>query len=311
MNFIASLKYRNEPLFYFGLICFVLSFVFLLLTKISNIQVAGVNAWNKPFKFALSIMLYSWTMAWYCYYKPAFNITLFSWAVIVLLGFEIVYIAIQAGRGQLSHYNMRTPFYLVLFQLMGLAATLVTLYTAYIGLLFFQNSFPDLPAAYLWSIRLGIIIFVVFSFEGVLMGGRMSHTVGAEDGSIGIPLLKWSKQFGDLRVAHFIGMHALQVLPIFAYYFVKNTKAVFMVSALYGLLALYTLIQALNGKPFHKLWASTMQDKTTTVNMNCVKKNKQMPSPAMLVAIFKKATNYVRTINCHHKIHHQLNPTRG
>ena len=133
MNFIESLKYRNEPLFYFGLICLVLSVLFLLLTKISNIQVAAVNAWNKPFKFAFSIMLYAWTMAWYCYYLPSFNIGLFNWAVIVLLGFEIVYIAIQAGRGQKSHFNMSSPFYLVLFQLMGLAATLVTFYTAYIG----------------------------------------------------------------------------------------------------------------------------------------------------------------------------------
>ena len=253
MNFIESLKYRNEPLFYFGLICLVLSVLFLLLTKISNIQVAAVNAWNKPFKFAFSIMLYAWTMAWYCYYLPSFNIGLFNWAVIVLLGFEIVYIAIQAGRGQKSHFNMSSPFYLVLFQLMGLAATLVTFYTAYIGFLFFQTSFPDLPMAYVWGIRLGIVIFVIFSFEGALMGARMSHTVGGLDGSMGIPLLKWSKQFGDLRVAHFIGMHALQVLPLLAFYLLKNTKTIFIVSALYGLLALFSLIQALNAKPFSRL----------------------------------------------------------
>ena len=253
MNFIESLKYRNEPLFYFGLICFVLSIFFLLLTKISNIQVAGVNAWNKPFKFSMSIMFYSLTMAWYCHYLPSFNITLFNWAVIILLGFEIGYIAIQAGRGQQSHFNMSSPFYSVLFQLMGLAATLITLYTAYVGFLFFQNNFPDLPSAYLWGIRLGIVIFVIFSFEGALMGARMSHTVGGQDGGIGIPLLKWNKLFGDLRVAHFIGMHALQILPLLAFYLLKNTKAIFIVSALYGLLAFFTLIQALNGKPFHKL----------------------------------------------------------
>jgi len=253
MNFIESLKYRNEPLFYFGLICFVLSIFFLLLTKISNIQVARVNAWNKPFKFSMSIMFYSLTMAWYCHYLPSFNITLFNWAVIILLGFEIGYIAIQAGRGQQSHFNMSSPFYSVLFQLMGLAATLITLYTAYVGFLFFQNNFPDLPSAYLWGIRLGIVIFVIFSFEGALMGARMSHTVGGQDGGIGIPLLKWNKLFGDLRVAHFIGMHALQILPLLAFYLLKNTKAIFIVSALYGLLAFFTFIQALNGKPFHKL----------------------------------------------------------
>ena len=253
MNFIETIKYRNEPLFYFGLICLVLAVLFLLFTKTSGILVGGVNAWNKPFKFAFSIMLYSWAMAWYCYYLPSFNISLFNWAVIILLGFEIIYITIQAWRGQPSHYNMSSTLYLVLFQLMGLAATLVTLYTGYIGFLFFVTNFPDMPLAYIWGIRLGIVIFVIFSFEGALMGARMSHTVGGKDGGIGIPLLKWSKEFGDLRVAHFIGMHALQVLPILAYYLLKNTKIVFIFSALYGLLALYTMIQALGGRPFHKL----------------------------------------------------------
>ncbi len=240
-------------MFYFGLICFASAIIFLLLTKISSVEVARANAWNKPFKFAAATMLYSWSMAWYCYYLPSFNIDLFNWAIIVLLGFEVIYIAIQAGRGQPSHYNMSTPLYAFLFQLMGLAAVLVTVYTAYVGLLFFSNDFPDLPLSYIWGIRLGIVIFVIFSFEGALMGGRMAHTVGAEDGSIGIPLLKWSKKFGDLRIAHFIGMHALQVLPFLAFYFLKNTKAILIASALYGLLACYTLAQALSGKPFHKL----------------------------------------------------------
>lgn len=253
MNVIETLKYRNEPLFYFGFICLLLAIIFLVLCKTTTRQVKGVNAWNKPFKFASSIMLYSWSMAWYCFYLPSFNLGNFNWTVIILLGFEIIYIAIQSSRGQLSHYNMSSGFYLFLYQLMGLAATIVTFYTGYIGILFFKNNFSDLPLPYLWSIRLGIVIFVIFSFEGALMGTRMSHTVGGEDGSDGIPLLKWSKKFGDLRVAHFIGMHALQVLPMLAYYFVKNTMAIFAISSLYFLVALYTLIQALRAKPFHKL----------------------------------------------------------
>lgn len=253
MNFIETLKYRNESLFYFGLFCFGLALIFLLLTKTTNIQVKRVNAWNKPFKFAFSIMLYAWTMAWYCSYLPEFNIELFNLAVIILLGFEILYISIQAGRGQLSHFNNSSVFYLVLFQLMGLAATLITLYTAYIGFLFFQYDLPDLSGAYLWAIRMGIIIFVIFSFEGALMGARMAHTVGAHDGNPGIALLKWSKKYGDLRVAHFIGMHGLQVLPFLAFYFLKNISAILVVAMLYGFLALYTLIRALKGKPFLKL----------------------------------------------------------
>jgi magnesium-transporting ATPase (P-type) len=203
----------------------------------------------KPFKFAFSTFLFSWAMALYCSYLPDFNIRLFNWSVIVLLGFEIFYIAFQASRGQMSHYNTSTPLHSLLFNLMALAASAVTLYTAYVGLLFFKHDFPALPHYYLWAIRLGIIIFVVFSFEGFAMGSRLSHSVGAMNDNSNWFILGWSKTVGDLRVSHFIGMHALQVLPFLSYYVLKNTKLTVGVSILYALLALITLIQALQGRP--------------------------------------------------------------
>ncbi len=249
-NFLQELKLRNETMFYYGLLCLAFAILCLILSKTTSTQVYNVNAWIKPFKFAFSTFLYAWAMAWYCHYLPKFNVSLFNWAIILLLGFEIIYIAIQASRGQLSHYNLSSQLYSFLFSMMALAATLVTIYTAYVGLLFFKNDFPDLPNHYLWAIRLGIFIFVVFSFEGFVMGSRLTHTIGGPDGSEGIWLLGWSKTFGDPRVAHFIGMHALQVLPLLSFYLLKNTKATFFVSLLYGALALYTLVQALNGKPF-------------------------------------------------------------
>lgn len=249
IDFVFQLKARNESLFYFGLICFVLSIIFLVFTRWSNVQVYGVNAWNKPLKFALSIGLYAWTMAWYCHYLPHFRVDFFNWAIIILLGFELVYIAIQAARGQTSHYNLSTPLYGALFAAMAFAASLVTIYTAYIGLLFFANSFPALPDYYVWAIRMSIIIFVVFSFQGFMMGSRLSHSVGALNDNSNIWVMGWSRTVGDLRVAHFIGMHALQVLPVLSFYLLKNTKLTFAVFILYGLLALFTLVQALQRKP--------------------------------------------------------------
>jgi len=250
--FLEELKQRNETLFYYGLLCLFFSLVFLALTRISHVEVYNVNAWYKPFKFAFSTFLFAWAMAWYCWYLPSFNIQLFNWAIIILLGFEIIYIAIQASKGQLSHFNLSTPLYSSLYSMMALAATLVTLYTAYVGFLFFNASFPELPTYYLWSIRLVILIFVVFSFEGFVMGSRLSHTIGGADGGAGLPLLNWSTKYGDPRVAHFIGMHALQVLPLLSFYVIKNTKITFAVSILYGLLALFTIARALQGKPLIK-----------------------------------------------------------
>ncbi len=249
LDFLHDLKTRNEPLFYYGLLCLVFAMAFLALTKFSNTQVYHVNAWFKPFKFAFSTFLFAWAMAWYCYYLPSFNINLFNWVVIVLLGFEIVYIAIQASKGQLSHYNQSTPLYAALFSMMALAATIVTLYTAYVGTLFCTNDFPTLPDYYLWAIRLGIFIFVIFSFEGFAMGSKLSHSVGAMNDNSNWFIIGWSKTVGDLRVSHFIGMHALQVLPILSFYLFKNTKVTIVLSILYGLLAVFTLVQALQGKP--------------------------------------------------------------
>ena len=252
IDFIQQLKFRNETLFYFGAICFALSIVFLLLTQITTTEVYHVNAWYKPFKFAVSTLTFAWAMAWYCYYLPNFNIKLFNWTTIILLGFEVVYIAIQASKGQLSHYNLSTGFYSAMFSLMAMAASVVTLYTAYIGILFFKNSFPALPDYYVWAIRLGIIIFVVFSFEGFAMGSRLNHSVGALNDNSNWFIVGWSKTVGDLRVAHFIGMHALQLLPILSYYVLKNTKLTVALSMVYGLLALATLVQALQGRPIIK-----------------------------------------------------------
>lgn len=248
-DFIQNLKARNETLFYFGLICFAFALVFLFLTKISSTQVYGVNAWYKPFKFAFSTFLFAWAMAWYCFYLSNFNIRLFNWSIIILLGFEIFYIALMAGRGQISHYNLSTSFYASMYSLMAVAATLVTIYTAYVGWLFFKNSFPALPDYYLWGIRLGILIFVVFSFEGFAMGSKLNHSVGALNDNSNLFIVGWSKTVGDLRVSHFIGMHALQVLPLLSFYILKNTKATIALSVVYGALATVTLIQALQGKP--------------------------------------------------------------
>lgn len=249
MSFLVELKSRNEVLFYFGAACLVAALVFLVLTRFTAVQVYGVNAWFKPFKFALSTCLFAWAMAWYCHYLTGFNLQLFNWTVVVLLGLEIAYIALMAGRGDISHYNVSTPVRSALFSMMALAASIVTLYTAYVGILFFTQSFPELPNYYVWAIRLSLIIFVVFAFEGFAMGARLSHSVGAVNDNSNWFIVGWSKTVGDLRVAHFIGMHALQVLPVLSFYLLKSTRATILVALVYALLAVFTLVQALQGKP--------------------------------------------------------------
>ena len=250
IDFFAVLRSRNEPLFNFGLICLLSAVFVLLIAKFSHIQINGVNSWYKPFKFALSIGIFSWTMGWYTGYIQLPNqVSIYSWTTIILLGFELFYITFQAARGQLSHYNVSSSLYTSLTALMAIAAIAATLYTGYIGILFCTGEFPELPGYYLWAIRISIFLFVIFAFEGAIMGGNGSHSVGGSGDGDGLPLLNWSRKYGDLRIAHFVGMHALQVLPLMAYYLIKDIKLIIVLGLVYGALALFCLIQALNSKP--------------------------------------------------------------
>lgn len=249
-NFFDLLQFRNGPLFIFGCCNMLAALIFLLLARFSNIRVTGANAWFKPFKFALSIAVFSWTMGWYTYeLSTPGPVSMYTWVIIILLGFDIVYIALQAGRGQLSHYNLSSPVYSFLTIMMAFAAVIVTLWTGYIGLLFFNADLRNLPDYYVLSIRIGIFLFVIFSFQGASMGSRLKHTIGGPDGGPGLPVVNWSTRYGDLRIAHFIGIHALQVLPLLSWYVLRNTIATAITGLLYTLLAVFTLVRALQGKP--------------------------------------------------------------
>jgi hypothetical protein len=254
MEFIFELKSRNELLFYFGTANLLIAIVLAVVSFVAPIELSGTNAWYKPIKFGLSIGIYALTMAWHMYYLPQIKaVNICSWLIVIMLGFEIIYITIQAARGELSHFNQSSSFYFGMYRLMGIAATVVAFITLYTAYLFFRTKFPNLPDYYICAIRLGMVLFFIFSLEGFVMGVASSHTIGGEDGGNGLPFLNWSTSFGDARVAHFIGMHALQVLPILAFYLLKNTKLTIIVSVVYLCLACYVLIQALQAKPLFKM----------------------------------------------------------
>lgn len=259
LSFFETLKARNELLFWLGLACAGASLLSGLLIVTTHTSVLGTNAWYKPLKFFLSTTIFVWSMGWYTgYLTNSSAVIAYSWGMIALFMFEDGYIALQAARGQLSHFNVSASFYIIMYGLMALGAVGISVWTAYIGFSFFRHDFPQLPPAYLWGIRLGLIVFVLFSMEGLVMGVLFRHTIGAPDGGPGLPVLNWSRTHGDLRIAHFLGMHALQVLPILGYYLVQNVKGVVLLGLVYGLLTTAIFVQALQGKPLisHSLTGS-------------------------------------------------------
>ena len=248
--FFSSLQLRNAILYWLGWFCVAGMFVCMGLVLSTQAQVMGINAYIKPVKFLASTGILCWTMTWYMAELPQKSrVRAYSWMFVVVFIFELGIVIGQASRGKLSHFNISTPLNAMLFSLMGVAITVFTVWTAYIGFLFFRLKTTSISPAYLWGIRLGMLLFVMFAFEGFLMAGQLAHTVGAADGGAGLPVTNWSTRYGDLRVAHFFGMHALQLIPLFGYYIARRPWQVIVASAVYFLLVTGLLMQALAGKP--------------------------------------------------------------
>ncbi len=253
MQWLYELQQRNQLLYWFGWLSFVGGIICSILTQTTSVQVNNINAFIKPMKFFFSVWAFCWTIGWLLFelQQPAITNS-YSIMVVIVMTIELAIITWQAANGRLSHFNVSKYLYATLFSIMGIAISVLTFWTLFIGFQFFNLKNVAISSGYLWGIRLGIILFVIFAFQGGIMGARLSHTIGAADGGFGMPVTNWSKQYGDLRVAHFFGIHALQLLPLAGYYLFKNPSSIITVSVIYFLLVSCLLIQALKGMPFLK-----------------------------------------------------------
>jgi hypothetical protein len=250
MRFLNELRRRNPVLYYFGWIYFFGGIACIILTQTSNTTVLGINAFFKPMKFFFSIWIFVWTMGWFLeYLDNKRRVKSYTWMVVIVMIIEQVIITWQAANGRLSHFNTTNSLYAGLFSFMGVAITVLTVWTGVIGYYFFKQKLFKVPMPYIWGIRLGIIVFVIFAFEGGYMASQLSHTIGAPMGGPGLPVFNWSTEFGDLRVAHFIGIHSLQIFPLFGYYIAKTNRSVKIFAVVYFLLTTFLLVQALQKSP--------------------------------------------------------------
>jgi hypothetical protein len=92
-----------------------------------------------------------------------------------------------------------------------------------------------------------------------------AHTVGAPDGGAGVPLTGWSREHGDLRVPHFVGLHAIQALALIAIGLRRwrrpasvRVRAMLAAAASYAVLFLLLLWAALREQSIVALDATTL-----------------------------------------------------
>lgn len=235
-------------------------------------EIVGAPAWLKPAKFAVSFTIYSLSLAWVFTYLPDWP-RVRRWVgrmTVAVLVIEAAIISLQAARGTTSHFNIGTPLDGTLFGIMGLAIFTQTAASVAVAGALWRQRFAD--RAFGWALRFGMTMTIVGALTGGLMtrptesqliearaSGQISvagaHTVGAPDGGPGLPLTGWSTQHGDLRVAHFVGLHALQVLPIltlvaFRGYSERARLRLTLAAAAFYVLAFAALLaQALRGVP--------------------------------------------------------------
>ncbi|HJS56250.1 MAG TPA: hypothetical protein VJ765_16980 [Chitinophagaceae bacterium] len=250
MNFFTELKRRNALLFWFGLFNLAVAGVCILLMPFEETRILGVNRWLKPFKFYASVGIMVLTMGWLLYYlNDTKKIKTYSWMIFFTMFFENGIIIAQAFRNTTSHYNNTSSLNGVMFSIMGILIVVFTITVIFICISFFrQRQFPIAPA-YVWGIRLGLLFFIIFSLEAGVMISYMKHTVGGPDGGTGLPLVNWSDEHGDLRVAHFFGLHSLQVLPAFGNYISKTKRQTILFSVGYFVVATALFLQAMKGIP--------------------------------------------------------------
>ncbi|MBD2720574.1 hypothetical protein [Hymenobacter armeniacus] len=222
--------------------------------------VTGAPAWLKPLKFSLSIIAFTWTLGWLLADLPQAaqrSVLYLSWGVAVSMLVEQAVIFGQAARGTTSHYNTNSALNGALFSLMGIFILVNTLMTVWALYLVWRHPLHG-PAGYVWGVRLGLLVFLVGSVLGGMMIHNLQHTVGAPDGGPGLPGLGWSTRAGDLRIAHFLGMHALQALPLLGWLLSSwaprwAPQLTWTGAALYAALVAGTFALAMAGRP---LWAA-------------------------------------------------------
>jgi hypothetical protein len=235
-------------------------------------QIAGSPAWLKPAKFGVSITVYLVTLQWILAFVRGHRrlLLVVSGVTLLVLVVEIGLIDLQVVRGTTSHFNKSTPFDAAVFNMMGTLISSLFVVTVIAAVLVLR--IKGLDAGIAAGMRWGLVLALLGMGEAVLMTTNFGwspgggHTVGAPDGGPGLPITGWSTEHGDLRIAHFVGLHALQALPILAWALTAFTslgsrtraRLVAVAGAGYGGAMLLLTWQALRGQALLRPDAPTL-----------------------------------------------------
>jgi hypothetical protein len=253
-DFFRSVSAGSRTLSFF-IAMFAVGFIICsLLPFIDDRLLQGVSVWEKPAKFFLSLGVHFATVAWAL---SLLDIGLqqsrgLRWAVRLMAGaavMELVVIVARAARGEASHFNVGTPFDAALYAIMGVGSLMLTFTAGYVGYRIWRNRKVDL-----WRLAAGFGLMlgaVLATLTAGYMSSLTGHNVGGALGDAsGLPFFHWSTTGGDLRVAHFFGLHAMQVLPLAA--LSGKRGVVYGAAVAVTVLTVLTFVQAVMGVPLFR-----------------------------------------------------------
>jgi hypothetical protein len=229
---IRSVVSWHAPLAWFAASMGLIALVAAVGLLIDDRVLVGAPIWAKALKFAISFGVYALTFGWMIDQVRRPRVRRIAWwagtALAAASLLEMVVIVGQIIRGTRSHFNNETPFDATMFAAMGGFVAVIYLASLIVAGIIAFTPFTDRVLS--WSLRLGGVISVMGLSTGFLMLlptaeqaalgdaslSRGAHGVGVVDGGPSIPILGWSTTGGDIRISHFVGMHALQLLPLLA-----------------------------------------------------------------------------------------------
>ena len=215
---LRELFRRQGALAAYGMLLVVLTPLMLALQQIDLRTFDGVEVWIKPTKFVFSVAVFALTIAWFFgYVRPerrgSFSLRVIVPVIIAAGSFEIIYISWQAGHALASHFNNSSVFYRVMYALMGLGAVSMVACTLPLAWEIARRPAAGLRPDYVGSVVIGLVLcFVLGGGFGIYMSQQTGHAVGVIQGHS--PIFGWNRTGGDLRIPHFLGIHAQQAIPI-------------------------------------------------------------------------------------------------
>ncbi len=217
---MGTLYSRQPVLTVFGMLFLVIAAVTFGLQFVDLRQLDGVDVWIKPTKFFFSVAVFALTAAWFFGYvrperRTSAGMLYVVWVIVVFGTFENGWITWQAAHRLASHFNSSTLLYGVMYGLMGVGALLLVSTCVPLAWEIARRPVAGLRADYRFAVVAGLVLTCVLGGgAGMYMGAQHGHSVGLQGGFL--PIFGWNRSGGDLRVAHFFGMHFEQALPLLA-----------------------------------------------------------------------------------------------